>query len=408
MLSPTRLRSLRDHYRRGLHEDVLPFWLRHAVDHEHGGFVTSLDRDGSWIDDDKGMWQQGRFAWLLATLAHDLPESEAREDWLELAKSGVLFLWQHGFDADGRMFFHVTREGKPLRKRRYLFTETFATIAFAAYSRAAGDRSCGTVAQDLYRGVLYLWRNPHLLPAKFVAGTRPAKSIGYPMILLATSQVLRETLEDPLATECIDTCIDEIRRDFVNEKEGAVLETVGLSGEVLDHFDGRLLNPGHAIEAAWFILHESRTRGGDEELTALGLRMLDWMWERGWDKEYGGLFYFRDLHGKPVQEYWHDMKFWWPHCELLIASLLAYQLTREERYASMFLEVHEYAHAAFPDEEFGEWYGYLHRDGRVSVPLKGNLWKGPFHIPRMQHLCARILGELADESEAASRLPGDA
>ena len=34
-------------YRRGLLEDVLPFWMAHSVDREHGGFMTALDRDGT-------------------------------------------------------------------------------------------------------------------------------------------------------------------------------------------------------------------------------------------------------------------------------------------------------------------------------------------------------------------------
>jgi N-acylglucosamine 2-epimerase len=150
------------------------------------------------------------------------------------------------------------------------------------------------------------------------------------------------------------------------------------------------LNPGHAIEAAWFILWEAKVR--DElRLVELGCKILDYMWERGWDNKYGGLFYFVDIDGKPVQEYWHDMKFWWPHNEAIIATLLAYQLTGLDRYAEWHALVHNWAHEYFADAEFGEWYGYLHRDGSPSVRLKGNLWKGPFHMPRMQLICWKLL-----------------
>jgi N-acylglucosamine 2-epimerase len=155
-----------------------------------------------------------------------------------------------------------------------------------------------------------------------------------------------------------------------------------------------MLNPGHAIEAAWFMLHEARCRGGDGRLVGLGTAILDWMWKRGWDEEYGGILYFRDVYGKPVQEYWHDMKFWWPQNEACIATLLAHHLTGDEKYARWHGMIHDWTHEHFPDPECGEWYGYLHRDGRVSVPLKGNLWKGPFHVPRMQWYCWQLLEEM--------------
>ncbi|MFT5110341.1 MAG: N-acylglucosamine 2-epimerase [Pseudoalteromonas tetraodonis] len=169
------------------------------------------------------------------------------------------------------------------------------------------------------------------------------------------------------------------------------METVGPSGELIDHFDGRTLNPGHAMECAWFILHEAKHRGGDTQLLALGTKMLDWMWEIGWDKEHGGILYFKDVKGLPVQEYWHDMKFWWPQNETIIATLLAHQLTGDAKYEQWHRQVHDWAYAHFPDKENGEWYGYLHRDGRISSTLKGNLWKGFFHFPRMQWYCWQLL-----------------
>jgi N-acylglucosamine 2-epimerase len=221
------------------------------------------------------------------------------------------------------------------------------------------------------------------------------------MILLTTAQAMRRELADPVAGEAIDSAIEEIQRDFVKPELEVVMETVGPHGELIDHFDGRTLNPGHALEAAWFVLAEAWQRGGDTELTRLGTSMVDWMWRRGWDQEYGGLFYYRDLRGLPVQEYWHDMKFWWPHNEAILATLMAYRATGERRYAEWHGLVHDWAHRHFADPEHGEWFGYLHRDGRLSVTLKGNLWKGPFHLPRMQLLCWQMLEGMRDQSQPA-------
>ncbi|MEI6518945.1 MAG: AGE family epimerase/isomerase, partial [bacterium] len=219
----------------------------------------------------------------------------------------------------------------------------------------------------------------------------PMIGMGPRMITIVTAQELRANLgDDPVLTVWIDRCIEEIRRWFVKPEIRCVMESVGPDGEILDHFDGRTLNPGHAIEGAWFIMQEGRYRN-DAGIVRLGCDMLDWMWERGWDREYGGIFYFRDVYGKPVQEYWHDMKFWWPHDEAIIATLMAWLLTGEEKYERMHRQVHDWSHKHFADPEHGEWYGYLHRDGRVSTSLKGNLWKSFFHHPRMQWTCWQLL-----------------
>ena len=39
-------------------------------------------------------------------------------------------------------------------------------------------------------------------------------------------------------------------------------------------------------------------------------------------------------------------------------------------------------------------YRDIYRDGRVSTALKGNLWKGPFHLPRMQWYCWQLIDEM--------------
>jgi len=380
-------------YRDGLLGDVLPFWMRHSVDRKHGGFITSVDRDGSIIDTDKGIWQQGRFTWLLGHLYNRV---EKRAEWLELAEHGVAFLDRHCFDPDdGRMWFLVTREGLPIRKRRYAFGEAFAAIAYAEFAKASGKDEYAAKARNLFRRFV-----EHdvtaTFPAKFT-DTRPMRSLGQPMITIVTAQILRETIGYD-ATTAIDQSIEEIKRYHCKPDLECVMENVGPKGEVYDNFDGRLLTPGHAIEGAWFILNEGKFRD-DSRLIKLGCDMLDWTWNRGWDKKCGGILYYVDLYNKPIQEYWHDMKFWWPQNETLVATLLAYQLTGTEKYLEWHKTLHKWTYSHFPDPEHGEWFGYLHRDGSVSSVLKGNTWKGPFHLPRMQLECWKILEEIKDRNK---------
>lgn len=377
-------------YRDGLLYDTLPFWLTHCVDHEFGGFMTALDQTGKVVDTDKSVWQQGRFTWLLGELYNQV---EPHQPWLDLALHGVQFIDQHCVDADdGRMFFQVTREGQPIRKRRYAYSESFAAIAYGELAKATQDPQFSTKAQRTFERFVRHNENPQGVQPKFT-NVRPTRSLGFPMILIVTAQELRDSIGLADANQWIDYGIAQIREFHIKEDLQCVLETVGSDGQIIDHFDGRTLNPGHAIEAAWFIMEEGQYRN-DTDLIQLGCKMLDWMWLRGWDQKHGGLLYFTDLYDLPVQEYWHDMKFWWPHNEAIIATLMAYVLTGQAKYATWHQLVHEWAFDHFPDRDGQEWFGYLHRDGRISSTLKGNLWKGPFHLPRMQLRCWKLMQRL--------------
>lgn len=381
--------SLLATYRHGLLQNTLPFWQQHCVDRKHGGFMMSLARDGQVIDTDKGVWQQGRFTWLLGELYNNV---EPRHEWLELAKHGADFLDRHCFDPeDGRMWFHVTREGRPIRKRRYAFSESFAAIAYGELAKATNDEHYARKACDAFHRFISHNLDPVGVEPKFT-DVRPTRGLGFPMITIVTAQELRESIGLPDANEWIDRSIDAICKYHLKPDLKCVMETVSPNGDIIDHFDGRTLNPGHAIEGAWFTMKEGQFRG-DQSLVKTGCQMLDWMWERGWDSEFGGILYFVDLHGGPVQEYWHDMKFWWPQNETIIATLLAASLTGDPKYAEWHTRIHDWTYQHFPDSEHPEWFGYLHRDGSPSSTLKGNLWKGPFHMPRMELTCWQILNE---------------
>lgn len=398
-LSLHRLQELRAVYRDGLLQDVLPFWLRHGADRQHGGLLTCLDRVGRVVDTDKAIWLQGRAAWTFSTVTAGVPDPDPQ--WLEWARSCLDFLRRHARGPEGKLYFTVTRDGRPLRMRRYVYSECFAAVGSAAFARATGEARAAEEAWEYFRVYLHHSFTPGVMPAKVDPSTRPMKGLAPLMIGIVTAQELRETLGDErvggaTCSQWIERCIDEIERDFFKPELAALLETAGPEGQVLDHFDGRTLNPGHALECAWFILREARHRGGQARWLRLGLAILDGMWGRGWDPEFGGLLYFTDLAGRPVQEYWAEMKFWWPHNEAIIATLLAYGLTGEARYARMHTQVHDWAHRVFADPEQGEWFGYAHRDGRISTQLKGNLWKGPFHLPRMQWLGWRLTEEMLD------------
>lgn len=392
----TRIKELSGEYRAMLVDNILPFWIEHGADPVNGGLYTALDRDGALLDSDKSVWFQGRALWTYATAFRTV---EARAEYRALCDSLLSFIEHHCFDpSDGRMYFRVSSEGEPVVKRiRYVFSETFAILGYAAYSRAFGKKEYAHKAYELLIQVESWLADPDILKPKFET---PSRGFGLPMILLNTVSELRSALAEREAelTERIDRYIDEIERYFIRSEFEAVVEQCNLDGSLaLDHFEGRQLNPGHALEGAWFLLAEAIYRNNDARLITLGTTMIDWMFKRGWDTEYGGIIYFRDILGKSQVEYWHDMKFWWPQCEAAIANLMAYTLTENKKYAEQFTQVDSYIKAHFLDPEHGEWYGYLHRDNRISTTLKGNMYKGPFHIPRMYLICLDLFKALEEQ-----------
>lgn len=372
----------------------LPFWLQHGMDTVNGGIYTALDRDGSLLDTDKSVWFQGRALWVFCNAYNKV---EKRKEYLDAATSLVHFIEDHCFDTDGRMFFRVTKEGKPVIKRlRYFFSETFAIIGFASYAKAAGDMSYAQKAYELLQFVERIRTTDGVLVPKFNQENEGSMAFGGPMILLNVLSELRDVL--PQKKEWInsymDRLLDEVQKYFVRDDMQLVLEQVALDGSFMkDHFEGRLLNPGHAIESSWFIMNEGLYRE-DRKIIDLGLKILDWEWKLGWDEPFGGIIQYRDALGKSLSEYHQDMKFWWPQCEAAIATLLAYSITGNEKYRTWFSMVDEYIDNRFIDHVYGEWFGYLHRDGSLATPIKGNFYKGPFHVPRMYMKCCEIIDSM--------------
>lgn len=388
------IKSWAESYKKDLTENIMPFWMKYGLDRENGGVYTCVDRDGSLMDTTKSVWFQGRFAFICSFAYNNV---EKNQEWLDAAKSTLEFIEKHCFDEQGHMYFSVTAEGKPLRKRRYVFSETFAAIAMSEYALATGYQHWAKRAIQVFEDTQRFLATPGFLPAKFEADVK-LQGHSIVMILINVGSCIRKVVDDPKLTQQIDESIEKLKKYFIHPEFKCLLETVGENGEFIDTNMTRTINPGHCIETSWFIMEEAKLRGWDKPMFDLALQVFDWSWDWGWDKQYGGIINFRDCKNLPSQDYSQDMKFWWPQCETIIASLYAYLGTGDEKYLYRHERISEWTYAHFPDAEYGEWYGYLHRDGTVAQPAKGNLYKGPFHIPRMMikgyMLCQEILKKL--------------
>jgi len=384
-------------------ERCVRFWLEKGMDKENGGVYTCLDRKGDIYSTDKSVWMQGRCGWMFA---HLCAVYGRRPEWLAASKSCLDFLEDHcvNREAGGRMYFTVTAEGKPLRQRRYCFSEAFYALANAEYYGITGEEEHlrrARRAYDLYWDLNHGMKDPTGLGPKTIPETRTGRAFGTPMIILNVTGTMERV--DPerkaLYEERAAQCVKEIFQYHVKPELKCVLENVAEDGEPrLYYTEGRTVNPGHDIEGVWFLLEHAR-KTGDKELVKKAAEIFGWAIEAGWDKEYGGLLYFTDCLGKPPEAYEHDMKLWWPHNEILISSMMLYRDTGEEQYLDWFVRTMDYCKEHFSDPEYGEWYGYLRRDGLPTMPsTKGSTFKGPFHLPRSLMLVDQMTSEMLGEA----------
>ena len=378
-------------YREDFTRNIMPFWLKNGLDRENGGIYTCVGRDGQLIDSTKSVWFQGRFAFICSFAYNNI---EKNPEWLEAAKLTLDFIEKHCFDTDGRMYFEVAADGTPLRKRRYVFSESFAAIAMSEYALATGNQEYAKKALDLFKRIRSFLNTPGVLEPKYLSSVQ-VQGHSITMIMVNVASCLKKVIDDPELDAQIQESVYALKNYFMHPEFKALLEMVGPKGEFIDTTNGRTINPGHCIETSWFLFDVARTMDNNKELIDMALTILDWSWDWGWDEQYGGIINFKDCKNFPPQDYSQDMKFWWPQTEAIIANLYAYKLTKDEKYLKRHKQISDWTYAHFPDYEYGEWYGYLHRDGTVAQPAKGNLFKGPFHIPRMMikgyTLCHEIL-----------------
>lgn len=377
-------------------ERCTAFWLSHGIDKKYGGVYTCLDRKGEIYSTDKSVWMQGRCGWVFAFLCNTYGK---KQEWLDASKSCIDFMEKYCINknAGGRMYFTVTEDGKPLRQRRYCFSEAFYAMANAEYYKATGEKEYlerAKRAYDLYWNLNHGMEDPTGLGAK---SERDGRAFGIPMIYLNVSSVMLSA--DPenadLYNERSKSCVDDIFTYFVKPELNCVLENVATDGTPrLYYTEGRTVNPGHDIEGVWFLLDYAE-RTGETQYIEKAEQIFNNAFSAGWDKEYGGLLYFIDCKGLPPEAYEHDMKLWWPHNEILISTIMLYRFTKKEEYLDKFYMTLDYCQKHFSDPEYGEWYGYLRRDGLPTMPsTKGSTFKGPFHMPRCMIMVDKTIDKI--------------
>jgi N-acylglucosamine 2-epimerase len=375
-------------YKQELFEQIVPFWETNSIDAEFGGYFTCLDRQGNVYDTDKFIWLQGRQVWLFAMLYNNVEKKQA---WLDIALHGADFLLKHGRDKRGSWFFSLNQKGEPLIEPYNIFSDCFAAMAFAEMFKATKKTEYKDIAVATYNAILERQNKPKGIWDKAHKGTRDLKNFSLPMILCNLSLILEDVIGKDVVDNMVPTLIDDIMTHFLNKEHGIIMENVFPDGSFSDSFEGRLINPGHGNESMWFLM-DLAVRYNNLDLIKQCEAILIRTTEFGWDKEYGGIYYFLDVKGHPMQELQWNQKLWWVHIETMISFAKAYKLTGNKKCKEWFVKLHEYTWNHFRDETYkGEWFGYLTREGKPLNEAKGGKWKGCFHVPRGLYQLWKIL-----------------
>ncbi len=374
--------------------DVIPFWEKHSLDEVHGGYFTCLDQEGKLYDMDKFMWPQGRQIWMFSKLYNEV---EKKQRWLDIASKGVRFLDDHGQDGEGSYYFSFTRDGQPLTNAYNIYSDCFAALAYHEYAKASNDETAKQKALHAFHRFMDRRVNPKGDYEK-TTGVRPLSNFGLTMMTAYLAFEMESIIGVEYAQTLYDHCIFEILERHYDKESGLIREFIHQDGGFLDTFEGRLINPGHGIEAIWFLMDIANKLDRQEligQLVDICLVIL----KRSWDTQHDGIYYFMDVKGDPPQQLEHDQKLWWVHLEALIALSRAWLFTQRADVIMWYMKVHEYTWKHFPDPEYGEWFGYLNRQGEPHLTLKGGKWKCCFHLPRGLYECAKNFRMIALRKE---------
>ncbi len=389
--------QLAEQYRTALLKEVLPFWLRHSLDREEGGYFTCLDAGGAVYDTDKFLWLQGRETWLFSALYNRL---EQRPEWLAADALGAEFLKSHGRNGEGDWYFALDRKGNPASGPWSIFSDCFVAMGLSRYALASGDEEAGQIARETYHRIWERKERLLLDPDPDVRAERPIREFPLSMILISLCLEFAWTLpEERIRRDC-RIAVEEVMGLFLDRERMLVRECVAPDGSPVDSFEGRRVNPGHGVEAMWITIAGCDLLG-DEETARLAMEVAPRQLEFGWDEELGGIFAFLDIEGRPPEQLEWDQKLWWAHLESIVTMLVCYNRTGSQEFLDWFERLHDYTWRHFPDPARGEWWGYLNRWGEVYLPIKGGKWKGCFHVPRGLWMAAEELERAGAQATGA-------
>jgi len=385
--------ELLNQYRSELLDRTIPFWLKHAIDWQNGGICTCVSDEGQILSGDKYVWSQLRAIWTFSAMYNRI---ERKQAYLDVATHIFDFIKRYGRNDRGEWYFCLDQNGRPLfDQATSIYCDGFAIYGFTELARATGNQEAVDLARQAYANVQPRLARPGSYQTHPLPIPTGAKAHGISMIFSSAFGELGDYLGDCAVINASLEHANQVMNVFLRPERQRLYEFVHLDDSLMETPPGRVVNPGHALEAMWFMIHIYQ-RQNDQVRIRQAIEAIKWHLELGWDQEYGGVFLARDAEGSFWADKW-DAKIWWPHAEALYALLLAYSLSREEWCLEWFQRVHDYSFSHFPVPQYGEWIQNLDRQGNkldatIALPVKD-----PFHLSRALINSANVLQQLASD-----------
>ena len=386
-MQPMSFEDLREFHRAFLQDDLIPYWYKHGIDMELGGFTNCIQDDGTQITDDKYMWSQGRGLW---TFAHYCQHYDRGDTPRQITEKTRDFLLEHARDEKGEWAYRLSRTGERLERSTSIYGDIFAAYGLHECARALKDDETFDVAVATMRRVMERIRQPDFTDVAPFELKPGYKLQGVFFLTLSVLTPLLEDRPDPQFEDDAAWCVHRIVDKHMDPTRKLNVEMLDPDDGPADFAQGRDYVPGHGVECAWILMLEAR-RKNDDELLRKALTILRWHLEVGWDEECGGIFWWLNIDGEePFEKNW-TYKLWWPHAESLLACILGYELSGESWCMEWYWKMHEYSFKTFTDRESGEWHQRMDRHGNLTTETLVLPVKDPFHLPRAVMFCIESL-----------------
>ena len=377
-VSPSTSRRDAAFFRDHLLGNVIPFWARHSIDSDHGGFLTYLERDGRVFSTLKHSAMQARVVYAFC-LAHQLDPTAGH---LAVADRGADFLRRHLWDpTHGGWYRTVDRDGEVREADKPIISQAYVLIGLIAHHRVSGDaESLALAAETLGLLEEHAWDRAHGgyydRCRRDWAVESEMKTASVHNDMTAAMMLASTTLRDPVHDERLLDLADILGRRLIIEQPPRTAGFFRREWTYCPLPTGDEIDVGQGLKAAAMLAEASRRTGRDQDL-ARARGLVDFYLGTAWDAANGG-FLTRFFRGGRLAS---DEKLWWTQCEGIVSLAALSTLTGDEEYRPYLDRLVDFCAAHFIDEA-GEWYTACAPDGQVLDSRKGNTWKGPYHPAR--------------------------
>jgi len=408
VLTPS-LRQLRKNVEAELTQKILPFWLKHTLDHERGGFIGRIG-DGCVPDPhaEKSLILNTRILWTFSRAYRFRPQPE----YLQTAKRAFAYITHHFLDEKfGGFFWMLDCDGTPTDMRKCIYGQAFTLYAIAEYSRATGDPGSMATAQELMKQIEATAHDP-LHGGYFETYERDWT--------LAMDQRLSDVDMDEKRSQNTHLHMMEACATLLRVQEDFTIRA--RLQELIEIFLDRILNPanhhmqlffdedwkpqskiisyGHDIEGSWLLLEAAEVLGNKallERVRPIAVQMAQAVYDEALDPD-GGILYEGSPEG--IRD---SNKHWWPQAEAVVGFLNAWQLSGQPHFREAAVNSWSFIEENIIDRQYGEWFWMVNRD---RVPAQGfdkvGPWKCPYHNSRA---CFEVMERLDAGIQLTANFP---